>query len=92
MNSNSTLLSAIYLCIVTSAAADYKAVNPQVAKIVSEVSEQRITEILRKLEGFGTRNTFSSQDNPSRGIGAARRWIYEQFRGYSPRLEVSFDK
>ena len=92
MKPNSKLLSAIYLCVAASATADYKAVNPQVAKIVSEVSEQRITEILKKLESFGTRNTFSSQDNASRGIGAARRWIYEQFRSYSPRLEVSFDK
>jgi hypothetical protein len=92
MKPNSKLLSAIYLCIAASATADYKAVNPQVAKIISEVSEQRITEILKKLESFGTRNTFSSQDNPSRGIGAARKWIYEQFRSYSPRLEVTFDK
>ncbi len=27
-----------------------------------------------------------------RGVGAARKWIYEQFRSYSPRLEVSFDQ
>jgi len=92
MKPNLKLLSAIYLCVAASATADYKAVNPQVAKIVSEVSEQRITEILKRLESFGTRNTFSSQDNPSRGIGAARKWIYEQFRSYSPRLEVTFDK
>ena len=71
--------------------AEYKAVNPRVAKIVSEVSERRIEEILKKLESFGTRNIFSAQDNPTRGIGAARKWIYEQFHGYSPRLEVSFD-
>ena len=27
-----------------------------------------------------------------RGVGAARKWIYEQFRSYSPRLEVSYDQ
>src|SRR5580704_8023017 len=70
----------------------YKAVNPQVSKIVSEVSEERITATLKKLESFGTRNIFSSQDDPNRGVGAARKWIYEQFRSYSPRLEVSFDQ
>ena len=26
------------------------------------------------------------------GVGAARKWIYEQFRSYSPRLEVSYDQ
>lgn len=86
------LLIAGYLCSVMTAPAEYKGVNPQVSKIVSEVSEERIAEILKKLESFGTRNTFSSQDNPTRGVGAARKWIYEQFRGYSPRFEVSFDQ
>ncbi len=75
-----------------TAPAQYKAVNPQVAKVVSEVSEERVAAILKKLEGFGTRNIFSSQDDPVRGVGAARKWIYEQFRSYSPRLEVSFDQ
>ncbi len=47
---------------------------------------------LKKLESFGTRNILSTQDNPTRGVGAARKWIYEQFRSYSPKLEVSFDQ
>lgn len=72
--------------------AQYKTPNPQVAKIVSEVSDEKITEILKKLESFGTRNILSTQDNPTRGVGAARKWIYEQFRSYSPKLEVSFDQ
>jgi len=59
---------------------------------VTEVSEERIANILKKLEAFGTRNIFSSQDDPVRGVGAARKWIYEQFRSYSPRLEVSYDQ
>jgi hypothetical protein len=79
-------------CFAASLTAQYKAVNPQVSKIVSEVSEERITATLKKLEGFGTRNLLSSTDDPKRGIGAAREWIAEQFRGYSPRLEVSFDE
>ena len=66
--------------------------NPQVEKIVSEVSEKNIAEILQKLESFGTRNILSTQDNPTRGVGAARKWIYDQFRSYSPKLEVSFDQ
>ncbi|MGA3204578.1 MAG: M28 family peptidase [Bryobacteraceae bacterium] len=72
--------------------AQYKAPNPQVAKIVSEVSDENITGILKHLESFGTRNILSAQDNPTRGVGAARQWIYEQFRSYSPKLEVSFDQ
>ena len=82
---------ALCLGLAASGFGQYKTVNPKVAEIVSSVSEERITGTLKKLESFGTRNLLSS-DNPQRGIHAARRWIYEQFRGYSPRLEVSYDQ
>src|SRR5580698_1671294 len=87
-----SLLTLIYFAVSQTAPAEYKGINPQVAKIVSEVSEERIAATLKKLEGFGTRNIFSTQDDPVRGVGAARKWIYEQFRSYSPKLEVSFDQ
>jgi hypothetical protein len=85
----SILLAACFGALTAS--AQYKSINPQVSKIVSEVSEERITAALKKLQGFGTRNLRSSQDDPNRGIGAAGKWIYEQFHSYSPRLEVSYD-
>ncbi len=65
--------------------------DPAVQKIVSEISEDNITAILKKLESFETRNTLSDTASPTRGIGAARQWIFDQFRSYSPRLDVSFD-
>lgn len=65
--------------------------NPATQKIVAAVSEARLAEILRKLEGFETRNTMSDPSAPDRGIGAARQWIFDQFRGYGGNLEVSFD-
>lgn len=66
--------------------------NPQVSEIISKVSSDRIAEIQQKLGSFGTRNIYSATDDPNHGIGAAREWIAAQFRSYSPRLEVSFDK
>jgi hypothetical protein len=72
--------------------ADEKAVNPKIAKIVSEVSDVRIKAILEKLVSFGTRNTMSNQDDPAHGIGAARQWIFNEMQSYSPRLQVRFDK
>jgi Peptidase family M28 len=92
MTRASGIVAITLLCGPVIATAEYKAVNPLVTKIVAEVSEERIGEILKKLESFGTRHTFSTQDNPTRGIGAARKWIYQQFRDYSPRLEVSYDQ
>src|SRR5689334_7516498 len=85
----------LVVCLLAPAApgfGKYKAINPKVSQIVSEISEERITETLKKLEAFGTRNLSSSQDDPARGIGAARKWIYSQFQSYSPRLEVSYDQ
>jgi Peptidase family M28 len=67
------------------------AVNPKVKAIVEAVSEENITATLRRLEAFGTRNSLSSASDAERGVGAARRWIYEQFRGCSPRLQVRYD-
>lgn len=82
----------LFFLLSATLPAQYKMPNPQVEKIVSEVSEKNIAEILKKLESFGTRNILSTQDNPTRGIGASRKWIYDQFRSYSPKLEVSFDQ
>lgn len=65
--------------------------DPKIQKIVSEISADRIAEIEKKLESFETRNTVSDPTQLNRGIGAARQWIFDQFKGYSPRLEVSFD-
>jgi Peptidase family M28 len=33
--------------------------------------------------GFGTRHTLSSQTDPTRGIGAARDWIFDQLQSYA---------
>jgi hypothetical protein len=72
--------------------ADEFALNPQVKKIVDEVSEERIRSIIEHLVSFGTRNLLSNPDKPDHGIGAARQWIFDQFKSYSPRLQVRFDK
>src|SRR5258708_35750160 len=66
------------------------AVNPVVKRIVDEISQERITANLKKFEGFGTRYILSSDDDPAHGIGAAKRWIYGEFKSYSPKLEVSY--
>lgn len=81
------------LCSATSLGwSQYKAVNPEVTRIVAQVSEDRITQTLKKLESFQTRFLYSSQDDPDHGIGAARRWIFEQFQNASPRLQVRYDQ
>jgi hypothetical protein len=65
-------------------------INPAVKQIVDAISEQRMESTLRKLESFGTRYVLSAQDDPDHGIGAAKRWIHDELKSYSPRLEVPY--
>jgi hypothetical protein len=46
----------------------------------AQVSEARQRADIDKLVSFGTRHTLSSQTDPKRGIGAARRWAEGEFR------------
>jgi hypothetical protein len=57
--------------------------NAEIARMLKDVSAQRIETDIRKLVSFGTRNTLSEQDNPTRGIGAARDWIFSEFQKIS---------
>src|SRR5918998_5089621 len=52
-------------------------------QILRDIDPRRIERIVRRLAGFGTRHTLSAQDDPVRGIGAARDWIFEQMTGYA---------
>lgn len=54
--------------------------NHEIPKIVSEISAKNIEATIRKLVSFGTRNTLSEQNDPNRGIGAARDWLYAEFQ------------
>jgi peptidase M28-like protein len=65
--------------------------DPRIVNLVGTVSEQRLGVILKKLESFETRSTLSSTASTTRGIGAARQWIFDELRSYSPKLNVTFD-
>ncbi|ACT58335.1 M28 family metallopeptidase [Hirschia baltica] len=69
-------------------AAEYVATHDMVAT----TSAERIEHDIRKLAGFGTRHTLSDTKSETRGIGAARRWIEEEFKtiskGCKQELEV----
>ena len=52
-------------------------VDPRIEKLVASVSQERLQQLLTKLVGFGTRNTLSDASSATRGIGAARQWIFD---------------
>src|SRR5258708_555729 len=57
--------------------------DPAIAAALGEIDPARIRAIDSTLVSFETRNTFSDTLSNTRGIGAARRWIYSQFQRYS---------
>ncbi len=65
--------------------------DPRIVKLVASISEDHLAATLKKLERFGTRNSLSSTNLPDKGIGAARQWILDEMKSYSPKLQVSFD-
>jgi len=79
------VLAVVAVGLAPAAAGQAASANPAVRRIVEEISEERIAETLKKLETFGTRNIMSP------GAVAARQWIYDRFKSYSPRLQVRFD-
>ncbi|HEV8367025.1 MAG TPA: M28 family metallopeptidase [Pyrinomonadaceae bacterium] len=53
--------------------------NRTIVSIVREISAKNIERTIRRLVSFGTRNTLSVQNDPKRGVGAARDWLYSEF-------------
>ena len=57
--------------------------DPQIEKMVSEVSKDSLESYIKKMVSFGTRNTLSTQTDSSRGIGAARNWVLSRFNEFA---------
>ena len=53
--------------------------DPEISKIVGQIRPENIEHTITTLVSFGTRNTLSVQDDPKRGIGAARDWLAAEF-------------
>ena len=70
--------------------------DKKIYEIIDKISEENIKNHIIKLANFGTRNTFSDTISNKRGIGAARRWIKNEFDVISKNcndcLEVFYQK
>ncbi len=69
--------------------------DPEIAKMVSDVSRDSLQSYINTLVAFGTRNTLSTQTDSKRGIGAARNWVLKKFnefaKGSNGRLSAMID-
>src|SRR5262249_30379966 len=82
------ITTAALLCAQTVPKPD---ADPRIQTLVAAVSEERLRQLDEKLASFVTRNTLSDTTSASRGIGAARQWIFDELKRSSPKLQVSFD-
>lgn len=57
--------------------------DPRIHEAVANASADRIKRDIATLVGFGTRHTMSDTLSKTRGIGAARRWIFAEFEKIS---------
>lgn len=84
---NLFLSAAIFILPACAANGDAQTAPPAehalLYEIASAPSAKRIKADIKTLAGFGTRHTLSETKSQTRGIGAARRWIYSQFDGIS---------
>ena len=95
MSSARRLLTALLLVAPAGLAAQTAPrpdADPRIEKLVAAVSPERMRATVTKLESFGTRSTLSDTVSTTRGIGAARRWMFDEFKRMSPKLQVSYDR
>ena len=85
-----SLVSTTTIAAEAPKSGDQQAIH----NIVSDISADRIENDIATLVNFGTRHTLSETESDTRGIGAARRWIKQEFEKISAEcggcLEVYF--
>jgi hypothetical protein len=65
--------------------------DPRISAAVAAISEARLKQLVERLASFETRHTLSETTSTTKGIGAARQWIFDELVRTSPKLRVSFD-
>ena len=91
---------ALLPCLLPLAAlaqnpAPAPAPDPNIQRLVNEISAKTLEADVRKMVSFGTRHTLSDTQSKKRGIGAARQWVFDEFKKYSKagggRMTVEMD-
>jgi Peptidase family M28 len=80
---STTILSIIILLFTQVIYCQTTFSDPEIQKMVTEVKAQNLEATVRKLVTFGTRHTLSDTKSNTRGIGAAQRWVKQEFDKYA---------
>lgn len=91
-------ISLLLLTLISLISVSQTLINrdPEIKKMVDEISKEKIEQHVRKLVSFQTRHNLSVQNDPVKGIGAAWSWIKTEMEKSIPpsggRLEVKFEE
>ncbi len=72
-----------FLCCLFATTALFAQTDPKIYDIINAISAENIKADITTLANFGTRHTLSDTLSNTRGIGAARRWIKNEFEKIS---------
>ncbi len=90
------LLPALLPCAaLAQSATSLPPPDPSIRRWVAEISAKNLEADVRKLVSYGTRHTLSDTQSKKRGIGAARQYVFEEFKKYGKagggRMTVEMD-
>ncbi len=83
--------NVVAVCFFLSVALGNAQEGTRLYDIIDSVSSKRIRADVTRLVGFGTRHTLSDTLSETRGIGAARRWIKNEFESISSACQDCLD-
>lgn len=83
MRKHFILLAGFAMALTSASSQTIISRDPEIEKMVTEVSRDSLRSYITSLVALGTRNTLSTQSNPNRGIGAARNWVLSKFNQFA---------
>lgn len=86
-----TIPAFLFIIAIFSFSSTYSQViiqrDAEIEAMVKEVSKDSLFAYDKKMVSFGTRNTLSTQQDATRGIGAARNWVLQRFQEFAKASE-----
>ncbi|HYM61037.1 MAG TPA: M28 family peptidase [Thermoanaerobaculia bacterium] len=84
---------ALLIALILPSASAQPAASP-LLDVLAQIDGARMKATVEKLVSFGTRHTLSDTRSDTRGIGAARRWVFDEMSRYAAasegRMAVSY--
>ncbi|MCU1227485.1 MAG: aminopeptidase [Acidobacteria bacterium] len=90
-----TFFAFLSLTLATSAfAQENRCASLRLDEVLARIDGAKMKQTVEKLASFGTRHSLSDTKSGTRGIGAARRWIFDELSRYAAaskgRMTISY--